>query len=93
MTGHVFARPLKNLPPKWLLAVAERMIRRLAPSMEVHLRRRKNPQALSILAATSQTVRIDKPGQEPEICSGDISEEASCFGGRFATGRMTASAR
>ena len=53
MTGHVFARPLKNLPPKWLVAVAERMIMQLAPSMQVQLRQ-KNPQALSILAATSQ---------------------------------------
>ncbi|GMH82836.1 hypothetical protein TrST_g8968 [Triparma strigata] len=93
LTGHAFARPLKNLPPKWLLGVAERLIKRLAPSTVVELRKKANPRAFSLLGATSQVLRIDQPGQEPDIRHHDIEEENSCLGGKFSSGKVTSMRR
>ena len=36
------------------------------------------------LLGTSQVVRGDEPGNEPNICNRDIEEDCSIFGGAFA---------
>lgn len=86
LTGHEFARGLKNLPPNWILNVGERLIKRLAPSTVVELRKSINPKAMSVLGATSQVLRIDMFGQECDIKSYGIEEENKVFGGIFEEG-------
>jgi len=56
LTGHEFARPLKNLPHPWILKTASNFIERVAPgsSVVVHT---DQPYVKAILAGTSQAVR------------------------------------
>ena len=38
-------------------------------------------------------MRIDQPGQEPDIRHHDIEEENSCLGGKFSSGKVTSMRR
>ena len=56
LTGHEFARPLKNLPHPWILKTASNFIGRVAPGSLVVVHT-DQPKVEAILAGTSQAVR------------------------------------
>jgi hypothetical protein len=92
LTGHEFAKPLKGLPPPWVVSAGTNLIRRLAPGASIVLHE-KQPRALAILAATSQLISADMPGNEPDITSNQIDEDVSLFGGIFEGGHVTPARR
>jgi Protein of unknown function (DUF1769) len=92
LTGHEFVRPLQHLPHPWLLNAGTTLIGKLAPSVNIHVHT-EQPSCMAIMGATSQIVRVDRPGEEPDIRSVDIQENCVELGGVFANGKMKASGR
>ena len=82
LTGHEFVRPIKNIPPAFVLNAATSMMRRIARGAEIDLTS-SQPKFLAPLAGTSQIVSADMPGNQPNISSNDIEEDCSLFGGAF----------
>ena len=92
LTGHEFVRPLKYLPHPWIVRAGTSLIGKLAPGANIRVHG-SHPTMLAILAATSQTVRGDEPGNEPDIASPDIFEDCSIFGGPFEIAKVSTSRR
>eukprot|EP00970_Alexandrium_tamarense_P003855 scaffold634_cov217-Alexandrium_tamarense.AAC.2 len=99
LTGHEFARPLKNLPHPWVLRTASSFIGKVAPGSNVVVHT-DQPKVEAILAGSSQNVRggelvscADEPGNEPNITCRTIQEDCSVFGGVFKEGNVSASRR
>ena len=92
LTGHEFTKPLKGLPPPWVVSAGTNLIKRLAPGANIVLHE-KQPRALAILAATSQLISADMPGNEPDIMCSQIDEDCSLFGGLFKGGDVTPARR
>ena len=92
LTGHEFVRPIKNLPPHWILRAASNLIKRLAPGAQIEITA-PQPKSMAILAATSQTVSADRPGNEPEITCLNPPEDLSILGGYFKERTVAASKR
>lgn len=93
LTGHEFSRPLLNLPHPWILNAATNLIGKLAPGAKIQVSG-DNPTMLAPLAATSQIVRGDEPGNEPDIASDEeVMEDCSMLGGKFESGNVSASGR
>jgi len=87
LTGHEFTKPLQNLPHPWILNAATSLIGKLAPGAEIRVSG-EHPKMLAPLAGTSQVVRADEPGTEPDIASEDgVEEDCTLLGGKFATGK------
>jgi hypothetical protein len=91
LTGHEFTRPLKGLPPPWVVSAGTNLIKRLAPGANIVLH--EKPRALAILAATSQLISADMPGNEPDITCNQITEDVSLFGGMFKGGDISPARR
>jgi len=93
LTGHEFIKPLQNLPHPWILRAATNVISKLAPGADIQVLG-NNPTMLAPLAATSQVVRGDEPGNETDIATiDDILEDCSLLGGKFTSGNVTARGR
>jgi hypothetical protein len=93
LTGHEFVKPLQNLPHPWILKAATNLIGKLSPGANIQVLGNQ-PTMLAPLAATSQVVRGDAPGNEPDIASeDDIQEDCSSMGGKFASGKVGAAGR
>jgi Protein of unknown function (DUF1769)/Domain found in Dishevelled, Egl-10, and Pleckstrin (DEP) len=93
LTGHEFVKPLQNLPHPWILSAATNLIGKLAPGAEIRVLG-SHPTMLASLAATSQVVRGDEPGNEPYIGGEeDLQEDCSLLGGKFSSGRISAAGR
>ena len=92
MTGHEFAKPLKNLPHPFILKTATNFIGKIAlgSNIAVHT---AQPFMEATLLGTSQVVRGDEPGNEPDISCRDIEEDCSIFGGAFTKGNVSPSRR
>jgi len=91
-TGHEFVRPLKNLPHPFILKTATNFISKIALgcNIEIHT---QQPFMEATLLGTSQVVRGDEPGNEPNITCNDIEEDCSIFGGAFSNGSVSSSRR
>ena len=91
-TGHEFARPLKNLPHPFILKTATSFISKIALgcNIEIHT---SQPFMEATLLGTSQVVRGDEPGNEPNITCNEIEEDCSVFGGDFSNGNVSSSRR
>lgn len=95
LTGHEFAKPLEHLPHHWILKAATNLIGKLAPGADIQVVGNQ-PTMLASLAATSQIVRGDEEGNEPDIAStsdDEIQEDCSSLGGKFTTGKVSATGR
>ena len=88
MTGHEFSKPLKNLPHPFILKTATNFIGKIAlgSNIAVHT---SQPFMEATLLGTSQVVRGDEPGNEPDISYHDIEEDCSIFGGAFTKGNVS----
>jgi hypothetical protein len=84
LTGHEFDKPFQYLPPSWMTAAGTSLIKRLAPGVVIDLKSNK-PTFLACLAATSQSVSGDMPGNEPDIYANDVEEDCSVFGKQFSS--------
>lgn len=91
-TGHEFARPLKNLPHPFILKTATNFIGKVSPGANIVVHT-DQPFVEVTLGASSQVVRGDEPGNEPNITCRNIQEDCSVFGGVFAKGNVSASRR
>ena len=92
LTGHEFDKPFNYFPPSWVLAAGTSLISRLAPGIVIDLKSNQ-PKFLACLAATSQSISGDMPGNEPDIYGMDIEEDCSVFGGPFLKKSVTATSR
>jgi hypothetical protein len=92
MTGHEFARPLKNLPHPILLKTATNLLSKISPGMSI-LVHTDQPHIKSSLMETTQIFRGDQPGNEPDIACHRIREDSSIFGGVFARDNIAPSRR
>ncbi|KAG7363021.1 hypothetical protein IV203_026381 [Nitzschia inconspicua] len=93
LTGHEFTKPLKNLPHQWILKAATNLIRRLAPGSEICVVGDR-PTMLAPLAGTSQVVRVDEKGKEPDLSSIEgVEEDCSLMGGKFLESSVSSSFR
>jgi hypothetical protein len=92
MTGHEFARPLKNLPHPIILKAATNLLGRISPGMDIAVHT-DQPHIKSTLMETTQIFRGDQPGNEPDIACHHIQEDSSVFGGVFAEKNITPSRR
>mmetsp|Transcript_32393 Transcript_32393/g.69938 ORF Transcript_32393/g.69938 Transcript_32393/m.69938 type:complete len:660 (-) Transcript_32393:76-2055(-) len=92
LSGHEFARPLENLPHPFLLKTATNFIGKVSPgaNIAVHTDR---PHVEAPLGGTSQVMRGDEPGNEPNIACRTIVEDCSVLGGVFEKGTVSASRR
>lgn len=91
VTGHEFTKPLRRLPPSWVVSAGSAFIRRLAPGARIELAG-KSARVLALLGATSQTLSVEAPGMEPDIRS-DVREESTLLGGAFRGGSVSARKR
>jgi len=85
LSGHEFVRPLKNLPHPFILKTATNFIGKVSPGANIVVHN-DQPFVEAILGGTSQVVRGDEPGNEPNITCRNIIEDCSVFGGIFAEG-------
>jgi len=92
MTGHEFPRPLKNLPHTFILKTATSFIGKVTPGANICVHS-DQPFVEVSLCGSSQVVRGDEPGNEPDIRQCDIQEDCSVFGGRFSKGDVSTSRR
>jgi hypothetical protein len=93
LTGHEFVKPMQNLPHPWILRTATNLIGKLAPGANIQVLG-DQPKMLAPLAGTSQAVRADEPGNEPNLASEDgIEEDCTLLGGRFASGKPISPSR
>mmetsp|Transcript_30540 Transcript_30540/g.56415 ORF Transcript_30540/g.56415 Transcript_30540/m.56415 type:complete len:601 (+) Transcript_30540:96-1898(+) len=92
VTGHEFVRPLKNLPHPFILKTATNFIGKVSPGANIVVHT-DQPFVEVTLGSSSQVVRGDEPGNEPNITCRDIIEDCSVFGGAFAKGNVAASRR
>jgi hypothetical protein len=93
LTGHEFVKPLKNLPHQWILKAATNLIGKLSPGSDIMVHG-DHPTMLAPLAGTSQVVRADEPGAEPDIASEEgVEEDCSLLGGKFLDGTVSSSSR
>lgn len=92
MTGHEFARPLKNLPHSLIVKAASSLAGKIAPGVKICVHD-KQPFLEATLGGTSKTLRADKPGSEQDITSREIQEDCTLFGGEFADGGVSISRR
>lgn len=82
-TGLEYARPLKKLPPSFLMSFVNGFVKRIAPAIELDLASEK-PKFLVPLASACQTISIDDPGKEPDIASFNIQENTTAWGSYFS---------
>ena len=61
-TGQAFQRPFTKMPAKWLVRSAFAVIRRLSPALREDITGDR-PYMVSPLAATSQSIRAEEPGE------------------------------
>eukprot|EP00793_Prasinoderma_coloniale_P000639 PRCOL_00003788-RA len=92
VSGHEFERPLRRLPPQWVLSAASAFIRKLAPGARIDLLGER-PRVYALLGATAQTISVEAPGMEPDILGLEFAEENTLLGGRFARGDVSAAKR
>lgn len=93
LTGHEFVKPLQNLPHQWILKAATNIIGKLAPGSDIRVEGDR-PTMLAPLAGTSQVVRVDEVGDEPDIASIEgVEEDCTLLGRKFAKSRMSSSSR
>ena len=92
MTGHEFSRPFRNLPHPFILRTATNFFSKIAPGANICIHT-DAPYLEATLMGTSQTVRGDEPGNEPNIACHDIHEDCSVLGGVFTKGGVPASRR
>lgn len=92
MTGHEFARPLKNLPHSIILKTATNILSRISPGMDIAVHT-DQPHIKATLMETIQNFRGDQPGNEPDIACHRIQEDSSVFGGVFAKENIAPSRR
>lgn len=92
MTGHEFSRPFRSLPHPFVLRTATNFFSKIAPGANICIHT-DSPFLEATLMGTSQTVRGDEPGNEPNITCHDIHEDCSVLGGALAKGGVPASRR
>lgn len=92
MTGHEFSRPFRNLPHPFILRTATNFFSKIAAGANISIHT-DSPFLEATLMGTSQTVRGDEPGNEPNIACHDIQEDCSVLGGALAKGDVPASRR
>ena len=92
MTGHEFSRPLKNLPHPWVLKTATNFIGKVSPGANVVVHTNQ-PHVEALLAGSSQVIRGDMPGNEPNIACKNLSEDCSVLGGVFQDGNVSVAVR
>ncbi|KAL7457034.1 hypothetical protein ACHAWC_008510, partial [Mediolabrus comicus] len=92
LTGHEFVRPLKNLPHPWVLKTATNFIGKVSPGAKIEAHT-DQPFVEAILGGSSQIIRGDMPGQEPNITNRNLEEDCSVLGGAFTNGSVPASKR
>lgn len=83
ITGHEFFKPVVNLPAKYVVKTVLRLLRAMNPSINFNLFGAR-PHAYVSLGASAQTLRVDVPGQEPDISTAqNFEENTELFGGAF----------
>jgi hypothetical protein len=88
ITGHEFFKPVVNLPAKYVVKTVLKLLRAMNPSINFNLFGAR-PHAYVSLGASAQTLRVDVPGQEPDISTAQTFEEhTDLFGGAFEKKRI-----
>lgn len=83
ITGHEFFKPVVNLPAKYVVKTVLKLLRAMNPSINFNLFGARAHAYVS-LGASAQTLRVDVPGQEPDITTAQTFEEnTDLFGGAF----------
>lgn len=88
LAGHEASRPVKNLPPPFIVKAGQVFIRQMMPGVEFSLHC-DQPYLMNIMAGNCQVMRADIPGNEPDIRCYDIQEDCTLFGGAFAKGNVS----
>jgi len=92
LTGHEFSRPLKNLPHPWVLKTATNFVGKIAPGANIVVHT-DQPHVEALLSGSSQVIRGDMPGNEPDITCKNLSEDCSVLGGAFQDGNVSVARR
>ncbi len=92
LTGHEFAKPLTNLPHPWVLKTATNFIGKVSAGANIVVHTAQ-PHVEALLAGSSQVVRGDMPGNEPDIACKSLSEDCSVLGGVFQDGDVSVARR
>lgn len=82
LTGQALTGPLVNVPARWLMPAVLAVLSKFQPDLKLSVDG-KHPYALSSLIATSQSVSISLPGNEPNIFSLSVPENLNLLGPRF----------
>jgi len=90
ITGHEFSRPFKIIPEIVSNAIVS-LSRAVAPGSDIEINSNQ-PRMLSSLIETCTRVRVDLPGNEPDITSREIEEDCSLIGAQFSKYRNSCSA-
>ena len=89
ITGHEFFKPVVNLPAKYVVKTVLKLLRAMNPSINFNLFGAR-PHAYVSLGASAQTLRVDVPGEEPDISTAQTFEEnTDLFGGAFEKKHIT----
>jgi len=83
-----FERPLKHVPPQFMLSTINKILQVVSPGINVDMTSNV-PSIEACLGSIPQTIRADKPGQEPDILhENNIQEDCSAFGGPFESEKI-----
>lgn len=80
-TGDVYTKPLKGLPPSYILKPVGRFLNMMVPGIHFDITNPQRPCVLALYGGTVQTLRMDPPGQEPDLKDMDIMEETMAMVG------------
>ncbi|KAK3243686.1 hypothetical protein CYMTET_46674 [Cymbomonas tetramitiformis] len=82
-TGHEFHRPLKHLPPNFLIEAVLKIFRKISPSVQISGLHSENPRALFQMAASSQAMCISENFDSAPDCTRHFEEDVRLAGPLF----------
>jgi hypothetical protein len=82
--GDVYSKPLKPAPPRLIGDMLKKFFRQLVPGVIMDLSS-DEPKVMALYAGCAHSLRIDNPGEEPDITDIDISENTELLGKKFAS--------
>jgi Protein of unknown function (DUF1769) len=86
--GEIYDRPLVGLPAPFIVKAVQKLFAIIAPGLQFEVDLPTQPKVMVLLGGNIHAMRVDQPGQEPDIveCSkNDMAEASSTLSASFVS--------